>query len=59
MKLIGPCRSGGPCEKLREGGNHSVFWHTSTRKILTLPRYVEIADNLAQKICRDLGIPTP
>ncbi|MBM4294108.1 MAG: addiction module toxin, HicA family [Deltaproteobacteria bacterium] len=47
------------CKKLREGGNHSVCWHPATRKTSTVSRHVEIAENLAHKICRDPGIPTP
>jgi len=43
---------------LREGGNHSVFTSPSGRTS-TVPRHTEINDDLAKKICKDLGIPPP
>jgi predicted RNA binding protein YcfA (HicA-like mRNA interferase family) len=47
------------CELLREGGRHSVFVSRSERRTSTVPRHAEIDDNLARKICRDLGLPEP
>ena len=47
------------CELLREGGNHSVFVNRTTRKTSTVPRHSEINDDLAKKICKDLGVPSP
>ena len=47
------------CEFLREGGRHSVYWNPSTRMASTVPRHVEVSDNLARKICKDLGVPPP
>ena len=47
------------CERLREGANHSIFVNRSTRKTSTVPRHSEINDDLASKICKDLGIPVP
>ncbi|HBB44453.1 MAG: hypothetical protein UW27_C0001G0045 [Parcubacteria group bacterium GW2011_GWA1_44_13] len=44
------------CTLLREGANHSVFFNALTRRTSTVPRHNEIDNNLAQKICRDLGI---
>ncbi len=44
------------CALLREGANHSVFFNAETRRTSTVPRHTEIDNNLAQKICRDLGI---
>ena len=47
------------CELLREGGNHSVFVNRAARKTSSVPRHSEINDDLAKKICKDLGIPPP
>jgi mRNA interferase HicA len=45
------------CELLREGGRHS-WWHNRIqRKRSAVPRHSEIDDNLARKICKDLGVP--
>ena len=44
------------CTLMREGANHSVFFNAMTRRTSTVPRHNEIDNNLAQKICRDLGI---
>jgi predicted RNA binding protein YcfA (HicA-like mRNA interferase family) len=46
------------CRLLREGGNHSIFVGPSGRTS-TVPRHTEINDDLAKKICKDLGIPPP
>ena len=47
------------CELLREGANHSIYVNRATRKTSTVPRHSEINDDLAKKICKDLGIPIP
>jgi len=47
------------CELLREGGKHSVYWNLVSRRTSTVPRHTEISDALADKICRDLEIPSP
>lgn len=47
------------CELLREGGNHSIYINRSTGKISSVPRHAEINDDLAKKICKDLGVPPP
>jgi mRNA interferase HicA len=44
------------CTLIREGSAHSVFFNAMTRRTSTVPRHTEIDNNLAQKICRDLGI---
>jgi len=41
---------------LREGGNHSIFV-SPTGSTSTIPRHTEINDDLAKKICKDLGVP--
>ena len=47
------------CEFLREGANHTVYVNRKEKKVTTIPRHREIDDNLAKKICKDLGIPRP
>jgi len=47
------------CELLREGGRHSWWNQSSSNKRSAVPRHREINNHLAQKICRDLGIPEP
>ena len=46
------------CELLREGANHSIFVNRATRKTSTVPRHSEINNDLARKICKDLGVPS-
>jgi len=50
-------RRGG--ELLREGAKHSVYVNRRARKSSTIPRYREINEGLARKICRDLEVPNP
>jgi mRNA interferase HicA len=47
------------CELLREGARHSIYVNRTTRRTSAVPRHTEINDDLARKICRDLGIPEP
>lgn len=47
------------CELLREGTNHSVYWNPGSHQSSTIPRHREVDDNLARKICKDLGVPAP
>lgn len=47
------------CRLRREGANHSVYWNPANGRISTVPRHTEIDNNLARKICKDLGIPEP
>ncbi|MBZ5542359.1 MAG: type II toxin-antitoxin system HicA family toxin [Acidobacteriia bacterium] len=47
------------CELLSEGSRHSVFHNPKEQTTSTVPRYREIDDFLARKICRDLRIPPP
>jgi len=44
------------CIFIREGAEHSVFFNVLVKKSSTVPRHKEIDNNLAKKICRDLGI---
>ena len=45
------------CELVREGGRHSWWKNLSFDKRSAVPRHTEINDILANKICKDLGIP--
>ena len=45
------------CELLREGGRHSWWFNPILNKRSSVPRHAEIDDNLARKICKDLGLP--
>lgn len=45
------------CEFIREGGNHSWWGNPANNKRSSVPRHTEINDDLAKKICKDLGIP--
>ena len=47
------------CELLREGANHSIFVNRIAGKSSAVPRHSEINEDLAKKICKDLGVPTP
>jgi predicted RNA binding protein YcfA (HicA-like mRNA interferase family) len=47
------------CQLLREGGRHSIYWNPSNRKTSAVPRHAEIVDAVANRICKDLGIPRP
>ncbi len=55
-QLLRHLRSHG-CELLREGGNHS-WWHNPDQsRRSAIPRHAEVKDILANKICKDLGVP--
>ncbi len=45
------------CEFVREGASHSWWHNPELNKRSSVPRHSEIKDNLARKICKDLGIP--
>ncbi|MEL7237913.1 MAG: type II toxin-antitoxin system HicA family toxin [Planctomycetota bacterium] len=45
------------CRLLREGGRHSIWCNADNTRRSAVPRHNEINDYLANKICRDLGIP--
>jgi mRNA interferase HicA len=45
------------CVFIREGGSHSWWGNPNLDKRSSVPRHNEINDNLARKICKDLGIP--
>ena len=45
------------CEMLREGGRHSWWSNPERNKRSAVPRHSDINDILADKICKDLGVP--
>jgi len=45
------------CIFVREGGRHSWWLNPEYNKRSSVPRHREIRDQLARKICKDLGIP--
>ena len=47
------------CKVLREGGRHSIYWNPVNRFTSAVPRHAEILDPVANRICKDLGIPRP
>jgi mRNA interferase HicA len=44
-------------ELLREGSRHSWWHNPALNKRSSVPRHTEIIDTLANKICKDLGVP--
>ncbi len=47
------------CELRREGEKHSIFWNLTNQRTSSILRHTEIANKLADKICKDLGIRKP
>ena len=45
------------CLLVREGGRHSWWVNPAQNRRSSVPRHIEIRDQLARKICKDLGIP--
>jgi mRNA interferase HicA len=45
------------CRLVREGGSHSIFENTRTKKRTSIPRHNEIPDFTAARICKQLEIP--
>ena len=45
------------CRLLREGARHSWWQNPNQHKRSAIPRHAEIDDHLANKICKDLGVP--
>jgi mRNA interferase HicA len=45
------------CVFIREGGRHSWWFNPAQNRRSAVPRHTEIVDQLARKICKDLGIP--
>ena len=47
------------CILKREGASHSLWGNPSTGHAEAVPRYTEIPNVLAKKICRGLSVPEP
>ncbi|HUY90044.1 MAG TPA: type II toxin-antitoxin system HicA family toxin [Pirellulales bacterium] len=47
------------CVLVREGAKHSWWANPTANRRSAVPRHAEIADLLAKKNCRDLGIRAP
>jgi predicted RNA binding protein YcfA (HicA-like mRNA interferase family) len=47
------------CEFLREGTRHTIYVNRNAGRSSAVPRHSEITNNMARKICRDLGVPSP
>jgi len=45
------------CVLKREGSSHSLWTNPRTGAVEAVPRHTEISNNLARKICRNLGVP--
>jgi len=45
------------CVLIREGGRHSWWGNPDQDRRSSVPRHAEVSDNLARKICKDLGVP--
>lgn len=45
------------CVLAREGASHSLWINPETGVVEAVPRHTEIANLLARKICRNLGVP--
>ncbi|MHB8867795.1 MAG: type II toxin-antitoxin system HicA family toxin [Thermoleophilia bacterium] len=45
------------CVQLREGARHSWWQNPELKRRSAVPRHTEISNNLARRICRDLGVP--
>jgi mRNA interferase HicA len=56
--LLKHLRSHG-CDLIREGRRHSWWGNPAQDRRSSVPRHSEIRDQLAAKICKDLGIPPP
>jgi len=47
------------CEFLREGSRHTMYVNRANVRTSAVPRHSEITNNMARKICKDLGVPPP
>ena len=54
--LIRHLRSHG-CQMVREGRSHLIWINTENGRRQTIPRHTEIKNQLARRICRQLGLP--
>lgn len=47
------------CVLKREGGSHALWTNPLNGAVEAVPRHTEVADVLARKICKMLGVPDP
>lgn len=47
------------CILKREGRSHSIYVNPENGRWETIPRHIEIDDNLVKKICKRMEIPFP
>ena len=47
------------CRFVREGKEHSIWENPATRCRTSVPRHREIPDYTAERICKQLNIPSP
>jgi mRNA interferase HicA len=47
------------CVFVREGSNHTLYKNPANSAFSSVPRHREVKENLARKICDDLGVPRP
>ena len=47
------------CEKVREGGRHTIYRNPATGRSTSVPRHTDVHEVTARTICRALGIPEP
>jgi predicted RNA binding protein YcfA (HicA-like mRNA interferase family) len=47
------------CVFVREGGKHTLYKNPANGAFSSVPRHREVKENLARKICDDLGVPRP
>jgi mRNA interferase HicA len=45
------------CYLKREGRSHALWCNPATGHVEAIPRHSEVANGLAEKICRSLSIP--
>ena len=45
------------CILKREGASHSLWSNPNTGAVEAIPRHTEIANRLADKICKNLSVP--
>jgi predicted RNA binding protein YcfA (HicA-like mRNA interferase family) len=47
------------CAWAREGGGHTIWLNSASRKVAPVPRHREVKAGTVRNICRQLEIPLP
>ena len=47
------------CVFVREGSKHTLYKNPASGAFSSVARHHEVKENLARKICDDLGVPRP